>query len=37
MLGRTLAFRIKWQKEWKQGSVLECKDIKVLVDRLQKE
>jgi CRISPR/Cas system-associated endoribonuclease Cas2 len=37
MMGRTFAFRVKWQKEWKQGSVLECKDNKVLVDRIQKE
>ncbi|KAK2412491.1 replication protein A 70 kDa DNA-binding subunit C [Trifolium repens] len=37
MMGRTFAFRVKWQKEWKQGSVLECKDSKVLVDRIQKE
>ncbi|PNX72349.1 replication factor-A carboxy-terminal domain protein [Trifolium pratense] len=37
MMGRTFAFRIKWQKEWKQGSVLECKDNKDLVGRIQKE
>ncbi|CAJ2663092.1 unnamed protein product [Trifolium pratense] len=37
MMGRTFAFRIKWQKEWKQGSVLECKDSKDLVGRIQKE
>ncbi|KAK2370884.1 hypothetical protein QL285_083889 [Trifolium repens] len=37
MMGRTFAFRVKWQKDWKACSVLECKDSKVLVSRIQKE
>ncbi|KAK2358301.1 hypothetical protein QL285_095496 [Trifolium repens] len=37
MMGRTFAFRVRWQKEWNQCSVLECKDSNVLVKRLQKE
>ncbi|GAU40513.1 hypothetical protein TSUD_92850 [Trifolium subterraneum] len=37
MMGRTFAFHVKWQKQWKHGSVLECKDSKVLVNRIQKE
>jgi hypothetical protein len=37
MMGRTFAFRVKWQYEWRQGSVLECKDSKVLVDRINKQ
>ncbi|KAK2372875.1 hypothetical protein QL285_073962 [Trifolium repens] len=37
MMGRTFAFRVKWQKEWNQCSVLECKDSNVLVKRLKKE
>jgi hypothetical protein len=37
MMGMTFAFRVRWQKEWNQCSVLECKDSNVLVKRLQKE
>ncbi|WJX79689.1 hypothetical protein P8452_62787 [Trifolium repens] len=37
IMGRTFAFRVRWQKEWNQCSVLECKDNNVLVKRLQKE
>ncbi|KAK2389502.1 replication protein A 70 kDa DNA-binding subunit B [Trifolium repens] len=35
MMGRTFAFRIKWQKDWRQGSVLEIKDNKEFVQKLQ--
>jgi hypothetical protein len=35
MMGRTFAFRIKWQKEWRQGSVIEIKDSRDLVKKIQ--
>ncbi|WJX40939.1 hypothetical protein P8452_28362 [Trifolium repens] len=35
MMGRTFAFRIKWQQEWRQGSVIEIKDSRDLVKKIQ--
>ncbi|MCI38999.1 hypothetical protein A2U01_0060228, partial [Trifolium medium] len=34
MMGRTFAFRVNWQAEWKQCSVLACLDSKLMVDTL---
>ncbi|WJX73691.1 hypothetical protein P8452_57443 [Trifolium repens] len=37
MMGRTFAFRVKWQKEWRQGPVLEIKDDKQLAGKIQQQ
>ncbi|WJX12187.1 hypothetical protein P8452_02711 [Trifolium repens] len=37
MMGITFAFRVKWQKEFVLCSFLECKDSKVLVDKIRKQ
>ncbi|KAK2373949.1 hypothetical protein QL285_074949 [Trifolium repens] len=37
MMGQTFAFRVKWQKEWRQGPVLEIKDDKLLAGKIQQQ
>jgi hypothetical protein len=37
MMGRTFAFRVKWQKEWRQGPILEIKDDKLLAGKIQQQ
>ncbi|WJX12800.1 hypothetical protein P8452_03256 [Trifolium repens] len=37
MMGRTFAFRVKWQKEWRQGPILEIKDNKLLAGKIQQQ
>ncbi|KAK2358796.1 hypothetical protein QL285_095948 [Trifolium repens] len=37
MMSITFVFRVKWQKEFVLCSVLECKDSKVLVDKIRNQ
>jgi hypothetical protein len=37
MMNRKFLFRLKWQKDWRAGSVLEIKDNKEMVDKIEQQ
>jgi hypothetical protein len=37
IMGKKFVFRVNWQSEWKQCSVLACLDGKIMVDIIERQ